>query len=318
MKIFQTIYKYLLSTALDKRQDRLDIKNEKYLSKEEIKFITRESRKSFYKNPNLIILTNGLRSDIRKVSSETGLILVDGNDWFGFKHINKRHTYYQKEPNWNYNEFKTDILGRKFPKLDYPSRFEKNSIPIFDYLDVADQIYSPKNLNLEKNKNKEILELYIGSTLNTDSELNKEYRLLVYKKSKIIHTIFPTDRKTKKKKIKGSFSFIRKSVSAILEPKTSILMFKVPYFDYFDDERYIILIRRSYDPKIDKYYLQINEPKGFPAFTYFIMENAHKTEFSVENLKYPKELQLLNFFDFTSIENLIGKFEKMYFETKEN
>ena len=75
----------------------------------------------------------------------------------------------------------------------------------------------------------------------------------------------------------------------------------------------MVIIRRTYKPKIDKLYIQVNEPKGIPAFTYLVGETEHNHKLTTDNIHNHDTLTYLKNTDLTSVENIIGKFEKRYF-----
>lgn len=153
-------------------------KEEIILTKEEI-----ESINSFVdNNPALrypyVINVGSDKTSVWKVTPTNGIIIIKGDEYTGFEHINNRHNYWINEPNW--------VDG----KLDNPSKFNRKSLPIVDYSNISDMLYSENNLNLEKNKKPELFDLYIGEI---DDEVNgkMKYRMLLYKDTKILHTLFP-------------------------------------------------------------------------------------------------------------------------------
>lgn len=165
---------------------------ENTLSKEEIEFVINDSKDQKYKEID-VIHASFLKTHIMKISCKGNLILLYGNDDTGFVHINERHSASSLKPIWN-----------KDKKLQNKSKFQKSIIPIFHYLDIAEQIYKESYLNTDKNKSPEIMDLYEGEA-NVNGIL-QTYRLLLYKNTKIIHNLFPTlTEKNKEKMINKEF-----------------------------------------------------------------------------------------------------------------
>ena len=79
------------------------------------------------------------------VSAIHGLILIHGDEDTGFEHIRLRHEIYSPKTYWKVGE--NDSL-----KLDYPSKFSPKSIPIFDYVLLADAMCRVDFINIEGNK----------------------------------------------------------------------------------------------------------------------------------------------------------------------
>ena len=252
------------------------------------------------------------------MSPKKKLILIYGNEHFGFEHINNRHSNSPKKTNWQtIDKAPLDITNRLSPKLDSPSRFSNQTIPFEHYTKIADEIFDKQNLNSAKNKKPNILDLYIGKTdKNATNEL-KEYRLLVYKKSKIIHTLFPTDSKTKNKR-KGQFNFERMSPKGkyTFGKEEILIHLEVPYCNYYKEIRYVFIIRRFFVAKMERLYIQVNEPRGKPAFTHLISEQKHNYKFDQKYFDEHTALYQIQYANLKNIENYIGKLEKKYFPNK--
>ncbi len=151
-----------------------------------------------------------------KISPKNKLILIYGDEYAGFTHIHNRHSYWSQKTYWK----KTDIN-----KLYTPSKFEKNSIPIKDYTEIIDNLYSKENINLEKNNKPELFDLYLGSANSTNSK-DAKYKMLLYKGTKIVHTLYPISSKNNKKKILG----LRRGKPKGQQEKTHTVI-AVPYYD---------------------------------------------------------------------------------------
>lgn len=195
------------------------------LTQEEIQFIIEDSNNSDYTIENLVHPSSN-KTDVMKVSKDTGLILFYGNASTGFKHILERHDNVSLKAFWKENN-----------KLETPSKFP-NEIAPFHYLKIADQIYKEENLNLDKNSNSDNFILYVGEcVLNGTSAI---YRLILYKGTKIIHTLYPSSNVNNLKLNTGSFA--RGSVSFSNDFQNSVISLKIPYKNIYNEVVYEIVI----------------------------------------------------------------------------
>ena len=105
-----------------------------------------------------------------------------GNEWTGYRHLLERHSLTSRKHYWNDNN-----------KIDNPTKFSLKLAPI-DYLTIASEIFKPENFNQEKNKNRNVFDVYIGLVKDKDGT-EIEYKLVTYKDSKIIHTFFVNNNK---------------------------------------------------------------------------------------------------------------------------
>ena len=163
-----------------------------YLTEFQISNIIKDANNPEYLNDKIMHIGRHYYSII-KVSKIHNLILVEGNDKTGFQHINKRHCYYQSRYYW-------DQRG----KLGSGSKFSSKTFGYWDYLKIADDIYDPKNLIVE---NKETNYDLYKAKLRIDS-VECFYRLLLYKKTKIIHNLYP-EADVSIWKRPSNFNFIR-------------------------------------------------------------------------------------------------------------
>ena len=96
---------------------------EDILSNEEIEEILEESRKEKYSDSRMILF--GLsKTSIFKLSRETGLILIMGNEHIGYNHIIERHSLTSRKPYW------------KDGKIGEPSKLPLGVAPI-QYLSIV-------------------------------------------------------------------------------------------------------------------------------------------------------------------------------------
>jgi hypothetical protein len=183
------------------------------LSKEEIEFIINDSKNRDYKIENLFH-PSFHKTDIMKVSKASELILFYGNESTGFLHLHERHSNVSLKPFWKGNN-----------KLETPSKFHNNIIPFFHYVNVAEEVFNDENLNISQNTNVENFDLYIGESSVTGA--TEKYRLLLYKNTKIIHTLFPESKINNLKLNTGSYARGSVSLSSNFENSETILT--IPY-----------------------------------------------------------------------------------------
>lgn len=256
---------------------------ERILSLEEIDKITTESNDPKYQVRNLLHLGLTLTS-IMRISAKAGLILIRGNRFTGFDHILERHSSNSKAAHW-----KVD----KKVYLENPSRFSLDTTPIYDYLHIAESVYLPENLVTDENKRPDLFDLYIG--LHTDKEARiANYKLVLYKNSKIIHSLFPTKKTFNKKKVLNLRQGFASSTSYA---KTCIDIYTIPYFDINKIELFTIVICLNKVSGSEKWAIQINTSEGIPFATYLAFEKKVKsyiiTPFRLASLDYHENMSVV-------------------------
>lgn len=260
---------------------------EELFTDEELKQIVEESKDPSYLRENLIHLGSDKLS-IRGLCKNTGLILPYGNEWTGYKHIQERHSLTSREPYWDENR-----------KIGNPTKFSLSTSP-YDYLDIASQIFKPKNISLDRNRRSDIFDVYIGSYKQEDT-LDLEYRLITYKNYKIIHTLFinSNNKPFNKRKL---LNLRQGWVNAEYDLMRCVQTFRFSYFNYFDIPEFEVIVRYFEVERIEKWYVQINLDKGKPYLTALIKETSFKTE-----LPLPFKMMQMDFDDVYWIEKIIKK-----------
>jgi hypothetical protein len=173
---------------------------------------------------------------ITTISKNNKLIFVKGNEHTGFAHIVDRHSRLSLKNYWITRE-------KNNPKLDNPTKFHPQMHPIIHFVEIADVIFNPQNKNESENKKPELFDLYIG-IYNFTGKLEEKYRLLTYKDTKIVHTLFLVDNK-KKYNPKKICDFAKGSVSSSFKLPEGYDDLIVPYQDAQGIIRYSILIRKD-------------------------------------------------------------------------
>lgn len=289
------------------------------LTTEHIKHIEKEAQDPIYRMQGAISFGVGVENpfSIMKMTPK-GLIFIKGTDDTGFAHIHQRHSGYSNKDYWdNFYDHKGEIIekkdssGKKKLRLDNPSSFHSHSIPIFDYLSIADQVYSFENLNEEKNKNKDLFDVYDGVAKGIDGN-EITYRLITYKDSKIVHTLIPLTKKFNKQE-KRIINFARQSPKSSKNVINGDFQIEVPYKDEFQVIRYIVIIREdAQDDNQESWHIQINSPYGKPIATEFQGNRLKDSDFRSE-----KFLWKLESIDFSLFEKRIKQIEKQLKPRKE-
>lgn len=193
--------------------------------------------------------------DVIAVSNK-GLILIRGNSKTGFKHIKERHDFWSIK---NYSE------GNKFQA---PSKFPQEVLPI-DYIKIADEIYFSENL-IVKNEHIDAnqFDKYIGNYhLNGEKE---EINLIVYTGTKIIHSLYPQNKKYNKKKNRTKYPYARGKVIVDVNYKNEVKEIFVPFLDHDFKEKYVLFIERFYDKESEDWYIfNVDEDGKLISVNYF-------------------------------------------------
>jgi hypothetical protein len=262
---------------------------ENLLSQEEILLIEETvSENPFLRNPNVSSFGDD-RTSIFKVTPINGLILIVGDQSTGFKHINDRHSFWSQEFYWLEKDNK--II------LDDPSKFSRKSIPILDYSEISDRLFENENLNLVKNKRPDFFDMYVGFVEDSLGE-KLEYRMLLYKNTKIVHTLFPEKRVHNKKK---HINLIRDKAKGQFLFKDSVLTLAVGFKDHKDYVSFSFQVIRELLKNKETGILINHKSK----IQYKLFERQYE---SVNDLK--TELEIFDRADFSQIEKIIKKMDK--------
>ena len=267
-----------------------------FLSEEDIAIVLRKSQDLIYRMPGVIgAFSNSNPLTISSISDK-GLIFIWGNKDTGVTHIMERHEYYSNRADWYLDE-------NNQTQIDNPSKFSKNSQPLSDFKAISDEIFKPEN---KKESKYNLFEKYSGVSSRIEN-MEMEYHLILYKNTKIVHTLFP-QKKTfnKRKKI---LNFKRGDLKVVTKPDERFLIANYPYFDANRTVRYIIILRLDNQTKILKTFVQINNIEGQPLYSeqlaQTILPNAMQPKqyfYSVENV------------DLSKVEKAIVKFDKQIFK----
>ncbi len=137
------------------------------LTEDQIKDILKQATNPDWQIPFFHGLPLSL-TEVCKVSIETGLIFIGGDDSIGVTHILNRHQGNKKH----------------FGKEYYPTEFDFPIAPI-TYYELADKIF--KGGNCIEKKHHHIYE----ATLNVEGSNYSIYRLVLFRDTKIVKTMYP-------------------------------------------------------------------------------------------------------------------------------
>jgi len=271
----------------DVLRSKLKVMEPDKLTKSEIEEIVEESKKEKYSDTQLIGFGRG-RTSIFRLSRETGLILIVGDEFTGYNHIIKRHSVTSRVPYW------------KDGKIGEPTKLPIEIAPI-QYLNVAGQVFNPENKSVIKNNDPGIFDVYTGS-VRYNQGYTFDLRLVTYKDTGIIHTMYPTTKRKEKVLRNLRHGFVSKASNNILR---GIHTYEFAYFDEKNVERYKVILRSFEFQSLARWYIQANDSYGMPLLTTLLKETPFKSEMTV-----PSRMATIDFSDVSWIEKEIKKMMK--------
>lgn len=195
------------------------------LTKEEIKEILYGNFKNpvlMYHGPRLITKEHHPHTTLIAVSDRHSLFLIKGNKDTGNQHIIDRHNYWSTKLYTVQKENGETVF-------QHQSRFPGDVSPMH-FLWIADEIYKPENLIKDNpHPDSDKFDLYIGEFL-FEKKKKEKVKLIVYKDTKIIHSLFLQSAKFNKKKVK-KFPFARGVVKYVKEKPNQVRKLVIPYLD---------------------------------------------------------------------------------------
>jgi hypothetical protein len=208
------------------------VTNKAYLTKELIEHIQRKAEDPIWKMGILAAFTKNWY-DILAVS-QLDLIHFLGNPDTGWNHIRERHGFYSD----------TNYFG--YGKIGNPSKFTRSSIPIYDFVNVADDIYFSGKKETDNHKKSEIFDKYTGkSNRYTGSDgTQKNFCLVLYKGTRIVHSLYPENdlENNRPKRNLKEFARCRDKITATQKLIEDILTISIPYENKNKVIRYVIVI----------------------------------------------------------------------------
>lgn len=231
-------------------------------------------------DPNIFFSDINNKKGVMRITPKNKLILIYGDEHTGFTHINNRHNYWSQEAYWKKNNVN---------QLDTPSKFEKTLLPIKDYVEIIDNLYCQKNINLEKNNKPELFDLYFGNASSSNLK-DAKYKMLLYKGTKIVHTLYPTSDKNKKKILD-----YRRGKPQGKQEKTHTVI-SIPYYDR--DNKVIISCELIWINDIKMRYHIIKNHVNNTSIT------LYEKPFS-DSVDYDSIIQDMEYEDLSKVEKII-------------
>lgn len=190
--------------------------------------------------------------------SPNGLIHFNGNSDTGWKHISMRH-----QVNSGVNYFGSGALGE-------PSKFTSKSIPFEDYIRIADDVFLTGEIDTKEHRHSALFTKYVGKTsryIGSNGE-QKEFSLIVYKKTKIVHSIFPKKNLEGKgkKRILANFAKAKNLIKHSFHLTSGQMTIIVPYVNEKGIVRYVVVIEFNTITTEGITHLEVYSPDGKPAF----------------------------------------------------
>lgn len=250
------------------------------LTSEEIEKISTKAKYSILNNPGFVGQFTKFKTDIFSISSNKKLIFIQGDNFTGLQHINMRHSFYTNAH--------SKISDKEFVAT---SRFPKDSGALFDYQKICEAVYNQESVD-EKNNNPTLFDVYKGKVDGTD------YRLILYKDTKIVHTLFPIVPIGKKSKKK----FEKTDIVAQWHDLVTLLAI-IPYFDSNQILRYGIGITLYTNEQTEKWDILIYENGKVVKH---VELGKQKVEYQFD---IGTRIQQINYADVSKLEDIIYKIE---------
>lgn len=204
----------------------MDVKEEILLAPEEVADISNRANYSLMMhNTGIFMQFTKNWWDVLHITPFKKLLFIQGHRYTGLQHINRRHRYYTNEH--------SPVSGG----FIITSRFAPNSGALDDYTRLSEFLFEEKYKMIEKNKRPELFDMYQAKVAFKD---RSEFCMLVYKDSKIIHTLFPIEKGRKVRKFKKQDFHIE-----YLEP--NFIRGFIPYTDTGGKIRFGIGVRMVID-----------------------------------------------------------------------
>jgi hypothetical protein len=250
--------------------------------------------------------------------SPLGLIHIHGNQDTGWKHIMDRHGYFS-----NKSYFGDGAVGN-------PNKFTSSSIPIHDYRDIADEIFLQQQKDSRPHPDDQLFEKYKGTSTNYTGSTGKvqEFQLVLYKNTKIVHSLYPSKNLEGKspKRVLKEFIRVKDKITASTRPCDDYFIIHIPYKNTRGFIRYVIIFKVDKETQATIGYLQVNDQYGVPAFTIYqplcnpVIKTVLPTNMIEVPLEFTRFLNGLSIADLSKLEKVILDVETdmLKLEAKEN
>lgn len=242
--------------------------------------------------------------------SPRGLIHIHGNRDTGWAHIISRHSYYSNDL-----YFGEGALGD-------PSRFQPSGIPIFDWVQVADDVFANGQIDHKEHQDAALFVKYNGqsSSFGGSNGLAKDFILILYRDTWIVHSLFPKKSlqpdtpKSKLRDLKRALDYISAETTLVAENLT----IRIPYVNSEIIERYVIVIYINLHTMKGRAHLQVNWPNGAPRFSIHTLlmfdVRLDRADVIANNIEFTRFINTFTKYgDFAHIEEVMNRTEKNLF-----
>jgi hypothetical protein len=271
----------------------MEFEDQEVLSAEDINYILKTVSHHFFRMGVIGMFANGNPLNPAFISSK-GIIFIYGNKHLGVIHINDRHGYFSNRSDWT----KDRLSGRIFP--DNPSKYPKNSLPIDDYRQIADDIYVPSN---KVQCDNEAFDMYTGISTQIEGR-EMAFNMLLYRGTKIVHTVYPK-QKTYNRIKKTSLNLKKRDLTVTTTPLEEVLIASLPYTDINDIIRFVIFVKLDNRTKVREIWVEMTTPEGWPMYCERIQQVHDQPKMAPEAF-----YKGLEFADYSAIEKKIKKFDE--------
>lgn len=235
---------------------------EVFLTKSEIEIIELEARNNpVFKYYGIKVFNVSKLNYLNVITiSDKNLILIKGNLDTAYEHIKIRHNYWSTQP---------------YPKGDgfqAQSKFPIDILPI-NFIKIADSIYSTENfVTNNEHKDSDKFEKYFG-LYSFDGKTEEKINLILYKGTKIIHSLYPQSNKHNKNRNRTKYPFTRGIVEiSNLNSLKKIKEIHIPYFGTDLKLKYSILIEKFILKEIEEWRILVYDKNRNYKFDYYIGE----------------------------------------------
>jgi hypothetical protein len=271
---------------------------EKLFTEQELKAIEYEAKSNLTDYLATMVITgDSIATTIITISEYRHLIFVEGNEDTAYSHISDRHSMFSHKNYW----VKVDDDNYR---LDDPSKFHPTMMPIIDFVKIAEAIFTTDNKNITKNNHPDKFDKYTGAYAFKDGP-EERYHLLTYKDTRIVHTLFPDkkrhNRKSKVKLGKGIVTTTTKFPAGYND-------LVVPYENNKGLTAYSILIRKYYQEKVERTFIQKHDELGEPEDAFLVYEREFK---GYERFEW-QDMNTYQNSDLTDYERLINQIDEQY------
>lgn len=269
--------------------------NDVLLTEDELNYVINKAKFSLLNNAGFISQFTKSHIDIAHISPNKKLIFIKGNIYTGLEHIMFRHNTFSHEVN---------PLNKGFVVT---SKFDESTQSLLKYSILSELLYNPSNLNLHSNKSPNKFDLYKSSINET------KYILLLYKDTKVVHTLYPDipikkrlEKKYRRSKLIFEVDGLQVKVPLLpyYDKDFGTASLTIPYYNNQNSLCYAFRITFFEKENMEKMALLIYENEVVVKFIQF-KDRVHSPDFSLFNRV--NEIQYNNL---KQVEEVIEKYEK--------